>query len=198
MPLFEQNNNHTTRDTALGAGAGGLAGHEGHHGHTARDTALGAFTGREAGHHGNGAASGTHGNRDGLLGAGAGAAVGHGSGHTARDAAIGGIGGEVLGRHHGKGAHSAGGATGTAGVTGTNTAHPTKMHGKLEEIEGKVERGVGKVTGSTSLGLKGEDKIIAGQREQVAAAGHRQADVLENQAAAHRNRAEAMHPSGRY
>lgn len=46
--------------------------------------------------------------------------------------------------------------------------------------------------------IKGENKIIAGQREQQAAAGHRQADVLESQAAAHRNRADALHPTGGY
>lgn len=44
--------------------------------------------------------------------------------------------------------------------------------------------------------VKGENKIISGQREQQAAAGNRQADILENQAAAHRNRADALHPSG--
>lgn len=59
MPIsnFTQTD-HTARDTALGAGAGGVLGHEGHHGHTARDTALGGFAGHEAGHHGDGTASG--------------------------------------------------------------------------------------------------------------------------------------------
>ncbi|KIK65402.1 hypothetical protein GYMLUDRAFT_38856 [Collybiopsis luxurians FD-317 M1] len=210
MPLFgTHNNDHTTRDTALGVGAGGLAGHEGHHGHAARDAALGGFAGREAGHHGGGTASGTHGNRDGLLGAGAGAAVGHGGGHTMRDAAIGGVGGEMLGRHQGNraggtavdapyGAGYGTGAVGAGGGAGANTSHPSKMHGKLEEVEGKIERGVANVTGSTTLGIKGENKIIAGQREQAAAVGNRQADVLESQAASHRNRADALHPSGRF
>jgi len=44
---------HTTRDTVLGAGAGGLIGHhgEGEH-HTARDAIVGGFVGHEAGHFG--------------------------------------------------------------------------------------------------------------------------------------------------
>ncbi|KAJ3991338.1 hypothetical protein F5050DRAFT_1716173 [Lentinula boryana] len=217
MPFGLHNNNtndHTSRDTALGAGAGGLAGHEGHQGHTARDAAMGGFAGREAGHHGGGTASGTHGNRDGLI---AGAAVGHGHGHGMRDAAIGGAGGEILGRHQGRNADNAytndayggspmaGGGAGVgagagAGAAGggipNNTNNPSKMHGKVEEIEGKVERGLGKVTGNPSLGIKGENKIIAGQREQAAVGGHRQADALEAQAAAHRNHADALHPSG--
>ncbi|KAJ3862983.1 hypothetical protein EV359DRAFT_82814 [Lentinula novae-zelandiae] len=197
-------NNHTGRDTALGAGAGGFAGHEGHHGHTARDAALGGFAGHEAGHHGGGTAPGTHGNRDGLIGAGAGAAVGHGHGHGVRDAAIGGAGGEMLGRHQGRNAPNAGANPyndGYAGAPGAGAgpgapSNPSKMHGKLKEIEGKVERGIGKVAGSASMDVKGENKIIAGQREQAAVGGHRQADALEAQAAAHRNRADALHPSG--
>ncbi|KAF9075990.1 hypothetical protein BDP27DRAFT_1256981 [Rhodocollybia butyracea] len=205
--MFNKNNNttaanHTSRDTALGAGVGGILGHKGHKGHTARDAAIGAFGGHELGHHGNGTAPGTHGNRDGLLGAGAGAAIGHGSGHGMRDAAIGGIGGEMLGRHQGKHAHNRApvvapvgpiGATGAGAVT--NSA-PSKTHGKMKEVEGKVERGLGNVVGSASLEIKGENKIIAGQREQAAVTGHRQADMLEAQAANHRNRADALHPTG--
>jgi len=223
--MFRNNNttaaNHTGRDTALGAGAGGVLGHEGHHGHTGRDAAVGGFAGHELGHHGNGTAPGTHGNRDGLIGAGTGAAVGHGGGHGMRDAAIGGAGGEMLGRHQGRNAHNApaydapvagagvpAGAAGAgmgagagAGVgaggtgAGVNTANPSRTHGKMTEIEGKVERGLGNIAGSTSLGIKGENKIIAGQREQAAVGGHRQADMLETQAATHRNQANAMHPS---
>jgi hypothetical protein len=38
----EQHHDHVKRDAALGAGAGGLIGHETGHGHTARDAAMGA------------------------------------------------------------------------------------------------------------------------------------------------------------
>ncbi|KAF9072107.1 hypothetical protein BDP27DRAFT_1361351 [Rhodocollybia butyracea] len=225
--MFRNNNNttvpnHTGRDTALGAGAGGVLGHEGHHGHTGRDAAVGGFAGHELGHHGNGTAPGTHGNRDGLIGAGTGAAVGHGGGHGMRDAAIGGVGGEMLGRHQGKNAYNApaynapaydapvagagvpsvvpaaagaGMGAGAGAGAGVNTGNPSRTHGKMTEIEGKVERGLGNIAGSTSLGIKGENKIIAGQREQAAVGGHRQADMLETQAATHRNQANAMHPS---
>lgn len=82
---------------------------------------------------------------------------------TGRDAAIGGVGGEVLGRHQGHNAHGATtagtgagiGATGAAGpggvTSGANTTHPTRMHGKIEEVEGKLQRGVGEVTRSTNM-----------------------------------------------
>lgn len=160
-----------------------------------------------------------------------------------RDAAIGGVGGEMLGRHEGRGhrnydtaatgvpvgttgaglgttgagigASGAGlGATGAGAGVGVG-ANPSKTHGKVKEVEGKIERGVGDVAGSASLQyvhsflsyrslltirsllrMKGENKIISGQREQAAAAGHRQADVLEAQAATHRNNAGLLHPSG--
>ncbi|KIK62813.1 hypothetical protein GYMLUDRAFT_242451 [Collybiopsis luxurians FD-317 M1] len=157
---------HPARDTTAGAAVGGFAGHEAGHGHTARDTTLGGLAGHEVGHRGVDNTSGTHGNRDALLGAGTGAAVGHGSGHTARDAAIGGVGGEAVGRHQGNAADT--GDTGSAGGGG----NPSKMQGKLEEIQGKVEHEIGSVTGSTSMKMKGEDKTISGQREQDAARGH--------------------------
>ncbi|KAJ4466009.1 hypothetical protein J3R30DRAFT_3742540 [Lentinula aciculospora] len=205
MPFGKHNNNniagdHTGRDTTLGAGAGGFAGHEGHHGHTGHDAAIGGFAGHEAGHHGGGTATGTHGNCDGLMGAGA---------DGMRDAAIGRAGGEMLGRHQGRNAPNTynGGYTnagaGTSGVAGVGAgagagvpSKPSKVHGKMEEIEGEVERGVGKVAGSQALDMKGENKIISGQCEQAAVGGHRQADALEAQAVATRNRADAMHPAG--
>lgn len=71
-----------------------------------------------------------------------------------RDAAIGGAGGEMLGRHQGRNAPNAGAAGVGAGGVGAGSgapSNPSKMHGKLEEIEGKVERGIGKVAGSASM-----------------------------------------------
>lgn len=140
---------------------------------TGRDAAVGGLGGAELGHHGAGNASGTHGNRDGLLGAAGGAAAGHhgAGGHTGRDAAIGGIGGELLGRRQGA-AHAnnnnttgmgAAGATG-GGVTGGGATGkaPSKTHGKIEEVTGKVERGLGNALNNTNMAIKGENKIIEG------------------------------------
>lgn len=99
-----------------------------------------------------------------------------------RDAGIGGVGGEVLGRHQGNNAPTTG-----AGAEGGN---PSKMHGKMEQLTGKAERGIANVTGSAGMGYdivhfvhisdfdffifcrsKGDSKVIAGQNEHSAAAG---------------------------
>ena len=74
----------------------------------------------------------------------------------------------MLGRHQGRNAPNAGysatdpgattagtgamGATAPQGATvGTNTANPSKTHGKLEEIGGKMERGIGEMTRNTNM-----------------------------------------------
>jgi hypothetical protein len=66
---------------------------------------------------------------------------------------------------------------------------PTTGHGETQVMKGKIERGLGRVVGSSALQMKGESKVQQGNAEKVAAGHLQDADRLETQAAAKRTMA---------
>jgi len=209
---------HTGPGPVIGGAAGGAAGH--HEGHTAAGTALGAAAGE---HHANrnpdvanaggGTASNGTGNVTGhhghtgpgpVLGGAAGGAAGHHEGHTVAGTAL----GAAAGKHHanrhpdvdnagaiGQGYPAGGAGAGTGAGAGVGPTGGTGSAGEKAFV-GKLEHAAGTALCSSTLKAKGLDKEREAQALKVQAAELGQAEGLESQAAARRERAVAhgAHP----
>jgi hypothetical protein len=66
---------------------------------------------------------------------------------------------------------------------------PSSGHAYTQITKGKIEAGIGKVTGSANLKAKGLAKIEAGEQERILAGHLADADRLENAALDKRNMA---------
>jgi len=224
MPLFGSKNNnvdgttttghhgHTGPGPVIGGAAGGLAGHE--VGHGGLGTAAGAAAGEHhahthpagynnAGGYDNNTTTGHHGHTGPgpVMGGAAGGLAGHEVGHGGLGAAAGVAAGEHHAHHHpagtaaGTGAGTGAGYGGTgAGVgagTGTGGGSATE-----KKIVGKLEQAAGTALCSSTLRAKGIEKEREAEALKVQAAELGQAEGLETEAAARRERAVAhgAHP----
>jgi len=212
---------HTGPGPVMGGAAGGLAGHEA--GHPTAGTALGAAAGH---HHANthpdynattgttgtydatGTGTGVHGHHGHTgpgtaTGGAAGGVAGHELGHTGAGAAL----GAAAGHHHANthpdntayGTHGTGaGTTGTGAGAGTagNTAGGAGAGAGEKAFVGKLERAAGTALCSSTLKAKGLEKEREAQALKVQAAELGQAEGLESEAAARRERAvnHGAHP----
>jgi hypothetical protein len=225
MPLFgHKNDNITTSDpnaipptghhdhTGPGAVTGGIAGGAAGHGvgHTGVGTALGATVGEHHArtHPANDMTTTHHGHTGpGLMtGGAAGGLVGNQMGHTGAGTALGAAAGEHHAHTHPTQPYSTTGGTvpgagvGTthgAGMAGTHPGAATHAPGATEKaFVGKLEHAAGTVLCSSTLRAKGIEKEREAQALKVQAAELGQAEGLEAEADARRQRAVAhgAHP----
>jgi len=217
-PIGHHHDGHTGPGPVAGGIAGGAAGHG--VGHTGVGTALGATAGEHhaRNHPANENLTTTHHGHTGpgpMTGGAAGGLAGNQMGHTGAGTALGAVAGEHHARTHPTDAYSNTGPVGGMGVgtgagagvgagvgagagTGASTRPGIATGGTAAEkaFVGKLEHAAGTALCSSTLRAKGIEKEREAQALKVQAAELRQAEGLEAEAEARRQRAVAhgAHP----
>ncbi|KZP00796.1 hypothetical protein CALVIDRAFT_560121 [Calocera viscosa TUFC12733] len=201
---------HTGRDAALTAGGVGILQHErnehpgaghmgtgtttgatgttGHHHHVGRDAALAGAGVGALEHHRN------HRNAE-VANTGTGAGYGNTTGGGFGNSAGGGYGNSATGT--GAGLAGAGAGTGVGAGTGTANVNPSNSHAGATHFKGKLQEGLGNLTGNPNMQAKGIANQEQANAERYQTGQISEAQRLEGQAQARRGNAvtSGAHPS---